>query len=145
MRVSSALAGFIGVGAGLAAAAVGFQSSSAVTGPPHHESAVAAVGRPLPAAPPQIRVKLAHCAPRAKLVHGACVTHVERTVVVHDQVPASALAPAPQMVSALEAEPQGDDETESPESESSESESSESETSESESSERESSEPGDDD
>lgn len=141
MRVSSALAGFIGVGAGLAAAAVGFQSSSAVTGPPHHESAVAAVGRPLPAAPPQIRVRLAHCAPRARLVHGACVTHVERTVVVHDQVPASALAPAPQMVSALAAEAQGDDETESPES----SESSEPESSEPESSDRESSEPGDDD
>jgi hypothetical protein len=51
------------------------------------------VGRPLPAAPPRIRVRMAPCPRPARLVRGACVTTVTRTRVVVDPAPALPAAP----------------------------------------------------
>ena len=106
MRVSSTIVGLVGAVAGVAIAVTGYQHLAAVDArPPSSTTALPAVGRPLPAAPARIRVRLAGCQPPARLEHGACVTTVTRTRVVHDPAPpqpagllpdtAPVVAPAP--------------------------------------------------
>ena len=87
MRVSSALAGFVAAGAGLATGVVGYQNSAAIPDVPELQSSpVVAAGKPLPDAPPRIRTELADCVAPAELEDGVCVTRVVK------QVP----APAPE-------------------------------------------------
>lgn len=88
MRVSTTVLGLVGALAGSAAAVAGYQHTAAIDAvAPQPRAAVAAVGRPLPAAPPRIRVRLAPCHRPARLVRGACVTTVTRTQVVIDPAP----------------------------------------------------------
>ena len=89
MRVSTTVLGLVGALAGTAAAVAGYQHTAAIDAvAPQPRAAVAAVGRPLPAAPPRIRVRLAPCRRPARLVRGACVTTVTHTRVVVDPAPA---------------------------------------------------------
>ncbi|MGN6576872.1 MAG: hypothetical protein ACTHKG_14420 [Nocardioides sp.] len=93
MRYSTPLLGLIGAAAGLVVAATGYQLAAAPAAPATPSSdALAAVGRPLPAAPAQVRTRYLPCTPPAELHHGVCVTHQWRTTVVYDEpvVPASA-------------------------------------------------------
>jgi hypothetical protein len=103
MRVSTTVLGVVGALAGSAAAVAGYQHTAAIdaVAPPPTNAAVAAVGRPLPAAPPRVRVRLAPCHRPARLVRGACVTTVTRTQVVIDPAP----APAPALPAAVPAAP----------------------------------------
>ena len=94
MRVSATIVGLVGAVAGTATAVTGYQHLAAVDEiTPATSPALPAVGRPLPAAPPRIRVRLADCEPPARLMHAACVTEVTRTVVVHDLVPPQPASP----------------------------------------------------
>lgn len=96
MRVSATIVGLVGAVAGTATAVTGYQHLAAVDAiTPAASPALPAVGRPLPAAPPRIRVRLADCEPPARLMHAACVTEVTRTVVVHDLVPPQPASPPP--------------------------------------------------
>ncbi len=89
MRVSTTVLGLVGALAGTAAAVAGYQHTAAIDAvAPQPRAAVVAVGRPLPAAPPRVRVRLAPCQRPARLVRGACVTTVTRTQVVIDPAPA---------------------------------------------------------
>lgn len=82
MRWSALLTGIVGGAAGLATAVVSYQSLSALGAEPgNDELTVPAVGRPMPAAAPRVRTRLADCVPPARLVDAACVTEVTRTVV----------------------------------------------------------------
>ena len=96
MRVSTTVLGLVGALAGSAAAVAGYQHTASIDDvAPQPRAGVPAVGRPLPAAPPRIRVRLAPCQRPAQLVRGACVTTVTRTQVVIDPAPAlPAAAPA---------------------------------------------------
>ena len=88
MRVLTLLGTTIGAVGGLAAAVVSYQSTSVAADRPEQDpSAVVAVGRPLPAAPPRVRVTTAPCERPAVLRDGVCVTVVTRTVVVTDAPP----------------------------------------------------------
>jgi hypothetical protein len=89
MRYSTPLFALIGAAAGLGVATTGYQLASAPL-PPVADPAepMAAVGKPLPAAPAEVRTRLAPCTPPAHLQHGVCVTEEWRTTVVYD-------APAP--------------------------------------------------
>ena len=89
MRYPTPLFALIGAGAGLAVAATGYQLATAPL-PPAADPAepMAAVGKPLPAAPAEVRTRLAPCTPPAHLRHGVCVTDQWRTTFVYD-------APAP--------------------------------------------------
>lgn len=93
MRYSTPLFGLIGAAAGLAVATTGYQLAAAPAVPVVDSSPIAAVGKPLPAAPALVRTRWAPCESPARLHRGACVTHVWRTTVVYD-VPALP-APAP--------------------------------------------------
>ncbi len=105
MRVSATIVGLVGAVAGTATAVTGYQHLAAVDEiTPAASPALPAVGRPLPAAPPRIRVRLADCEPPARLMHAACVTEVTRTVVVHDLVPPQPASP-PALVPAAQAAP----------------------------------------
>lgn len=89
MRVSTTVLGLVGAVAGSAAAVAGYQHTASIDAvAPQPRAAVPAVGRPLPAAPPRVRVRLAPCQRPAQLVRGACVTTVTRTRVVIDPAPA---------------------------------------------------------
>jgi len=93
MRVSTTVVGLVGALAGSAAALAGYQHAAAVAPvSPRTSPAAAAVGRPLPAAPPRVHVRMAPCRRPARLVQGACVTTVTRTQVVVDPAP---VVPAP--------------------------------------------------
>ncbi len=94
MRMSGVLAALVGLVAGTAAAVSAFHATSVVPAHPvaAQHRAAAVVGRPLPAPPPRVVVTTAPCKPPAKPAHGACVTTVVRTVVVHDLPPAPAPA-----------------------------------------------------
>jgi len=98
MRVSTTIVGLVGALAGSAVAVAGYQHTAALDAlVPRTSPAAVAVGRPLPAAPPRIRVKMAPCSAPARLVRGACVTTVTHTRVVVDPapvVPAAPVAPA---------------------------------------------------
>ena len=59
MRISSALVALVGATAGMATGVATYQSSAEVTPPDHDDSPVLAVGRPLPAPPPQVETVLA--------------------------------------------------------------------------------------
>jgi len=62
MRVSSTIVGLVGAVAGAAAAVTGYHHVAAVDAAvPSSTTALPAVGRPLPAAPTRIRVRLAGC------------------------------------------------------------------------------------
>ena len=94
MRYSTPLFGLVGAAAGLVVAATGYQLAAAPVAPASDTtSPLAAVGRPLPAAPAKVRTRFAPCTPPAKLQHGACVTHQWRTTVVYDVPAAPASAP----------------------------------------------------
>ena len=94
MRVSTTIVGLVGALAGSAVAVAGYQHTAALDALfPRTSPAAVAVGRPLPAAPPRIRVKIAPCSAPARLVRGACVTTVTHTRVVVDPAPALAAAP----------------------------------------------------
>lgn len=96
MRVSTTVLGLVGALAGSAAAVTGYQHTASIDDvAPQPRAGVPAVGRPLPAAPPRIRVRLAPCQRPAQLVRGACVTTVTRTQVVIDPAPALPAAAAP--------------------------------------------------
>lgn len=96
MRVSTTVVGLVGTLAGAAAAVTGYQHLAAIDDPhPSATTAVPAVGRPLQAAPPRIRVRLAGCKRPARLVRGACVTTVTRTRVVYDPAPPQPVAVQP--------------------------------------------------
>lgn len=108
MRVSTTVLGLVGALAGSAAAVAGYQHTAAIDAvAPQPRAAVAAVGRPLPAAPPRVRVRLAPCHRPARLVRGACVTTVTRTQVVIDPAPAlpAAVPAAPAVRPAAPAAP----------------------------------------
>jgi hypothetical protein len=95
MRVSTTIVGLVGALAGSAVAVAGYQHTAALDAlVPRTSPAAVAVGRPLPAAPPRIRVKMAPCSAPARLVRGACVTTVTHTRVVVDPAPAAPAAPA---------------------------------------------------
>jgi hypothetical protein len=95
MRVSTTIVGLVGAVAGSAVAVAGYQHAAALDAvAPRTSPAAVAVGRPLPAAPPRIRVRMAPCPRQARLVRGACVTTVTRTRVVVDPAPAAPVAPA---------------------------------------------------
>lgn len=95
MRVSTTIVGLVGAVAGSAVAVAGYQHAAALDAvAPRTSPAAVAVGRPLPAAPPRIRVRMAPCPRPARLVHGACVTSVTRTRVVVDPAPAVPALPA---------------------------------------------------
>lgn len=102
MRLVTAVLTVAGTVSGLAAAVTGYHATSAVRpAAVHHvDTALPAVGRPLPAPPARIRVRIAPCERPAHLVHGACVTRHDRTVVVYDVPPP---APAPAVVPAAPA------------------------------------------
>jgi hypothetical protein len=94
MRYSTPLLGLVGAAAGLVVAATGYQLAAAPVAPaPSSSDALAAVGRPLPAAPAEVRKRFLPCVAPAKLHHGVCVTHEWRTTVVYDQPAAPAPAP----------------------------------------------------
>ena len=94
MRVSTTIVGLVGAVAGSAVAVAGYQHAAALDAvAPRTSPAAVAVGRPLPAAPPRIRVRMAPCPRQARLVRGACVTTVTRTRVVVDPAPALPAAP----------------------------------------------------
>ena len=94
MRVSTTIVGLVGALAGSAVAVAGYQHMAALDAlVPRTSPAAVAVGRPLPAAPPRIRVKMAPCSAPARLVRGACVTTVTRTRVVVDPAPVLPAAP----------------------------------------------------
>ncbi len=85
MRYSTPLFGLLGAVAGLAVATTGYQLASAPPAPVADPAEpIAAVGRPLPAAPAEVRTRFAPCPPHARLAHGVCVTHEWRTTVVYD-------------------------------------------------------------
>lgn len=89
MRLSVLFVGLVGALSGTAVAVTGYQHVAAVPEVgPASTTALPAVGRPLPAAPPRIRVRVLPCHRPARLEHGACVTRVTRTVVVYDPAPA---------------------------------------------------------
>ncbi|MGZ5416381.1 MAG: hypothetical protein ACXWDI_04310 [Nocardioides sp.] len=85
MRYSTPLFGLVGAAAGLAVAAAGYQLAAAPN-PAESDSSepLAAVGKPLPAAPAEVKTRFAPCESPARLHRGACVTHVWRTTVVYD-------------------------------------------------------------
>jgi hypothetical protein len=94
MRYSTPLFGLVGAAAGLVVATTGYQLAAAPVAPAAPPSdALAAVGRPLPAAPAAVRTRYLPCTPPAELHHGACVTHQWRTTVVYDEPAAPASAP----------------------------------------------------
>jgi hypothetical protein len=94
MRYSTPLFGLVGAAAGLVVAATGYQLAAApVASPAPPSDALAAVGRPLPAAPAKVRTRYLPCTPPAELHHGACVTHQWHTTVVYDEPAAPASAP----------------------------------------------------
>jgi hypothetical protein len=94
MRYSTPLLGLVGAAAGLVVAATGYQLAAApVAPPPPSTDALAAVGRPLPAAPAKVRTRYLPCTPPAELHHGVCVTHQWRTTVVYDEPAAPVSAP----------------------------------------------------
>ncbi len=94
MRYSTPLFGLVGAAAGLVVAATGYQLAAAPVAPaPPTSDALAAVGRPLPAAPAKVRTRFVPCTPPAELHHGVCVTHQWRTTVVYDEPAAPASAP----------------------------------------------------
>jgi hypothetical protein len=107
MRVSTTIVGLVGALAGSAVAVAGYQHTAALDAlVPRTSPAAVAVGRPLPAAPPRIRVRMAPCPRQARLVRGACVTTVTRTRVVVDPAPAAPAAPvAPVAPAAVPAAP----------------------------------------
>ena len=94
MRYSTPLFGLVGAAAGLVVATTGYQLAAAPVAPTAPTSdALAAVGRPLPAAPAKVRTSYLPCTPPAELHHGVCVTHQWRTTVVYDEPAAPASAP----------------------------------------------------
>ncbi len=94
MRYSTPLFGLVGAAAGLVVAATGYQLAAAPVAPaPPASDALAAVGRPLPAAPAKIRTRFLPCTAPAELHQGVCVTHQWRTTVVYDEPAAPAPAP----------------------------------------------------
>lgn len=94
MRYSTPLFGLVGAAAGLVVATTGYQLAAApVASGPRTSEPLAAVGRPLPVAPAEVRTRFAPCTPPAKLHHGVCVTHQWRTTVVYDVPAAPASAP----------------------------------------------------
>ena len=94
MRVSMTIVGLVGAVAGTATAVTGYQHLAAIDDVgPSSTTALPAVGRPLQAAPPRIRVRLADCKPPSRLVHRACVTTVTRTRVVYDPAPPHPASP----------------------------------------------------
>ena len=95
MRYSTPFLAAAGAIAGLAVSVVGYQLATApVAARAGSAEPVAAVGRPVPAAPNRVVTRFAPCTPPAKLRHGVCVTHEWRTQVVYDPAPAPAPAPA---------------------------------------------------
>ena len=94
MRFSTPISALVGAAAGLVVAATGYQLAAAPVAPaPRSSDALAAVGRPLPAAPAQLRTRFAPCTPPATLHRGVCVTHQWRTTVVYDEPAAPVSAP----------------------------------------------------
>lgn len=93
MRLSPVLLGVAGAAAGLLTAAAAYQATAT---PPRPADAPAASmpGRAMFAPRPQYDVRVAACHRPARLRHGACVTKVTRTRVVHD-APAAPTIPAP--------------------------------------------------